>query len=334
MSKKALNKLLLAVTLAVAFTSSGSKAYAICVGRFLNPVTDICWQCILPVKIGGIMVAPGPPDTPDLTSAPVCACPFPPPIFVRIGIPVSFWEPARYIETVKDPYCFPALGMGLTNPAEGFLGGTSKPEKTMTFQQAHYFIYPVWSLLSLMVDVICVQGEGFDVAYITEIDPLWNNDTLAAIIEPEAILFANPIAQMACVADAASALVWYPLAPLFWCQGSWGTSAYPLTGSIDSEDYVSANAGIAARMLYKMGRLLLLCDTNYVTLCSCVMTPIWKKDNYRFQIAMPVRDFWCQPIGRSGLVWSYGKNPPYMGAGTASDNFVWMVFRKHGCCMF
>ncbi|VEC46219.1 conjugal transfer protein TraU [Klebsiella aerogenes] len=41
-----------------------------------------------------------------------------------------------------------------------------------------------------------------DIAYLSEIDPTWVDSSLTTILNPEAILFANPIAQGACAADA------------------------------------------------------------------------------------------------------------------------------------
>jgi conjugal transfer pilus assembly protein TraU len=313
-------------------------ASAVCKGRFLNPITDVCWNCIFPVKIAGItIIGSDIEDTPDLTSSPVCVCPAPPPLFFRIGIPISFWEPARFVETVKDPYCFPSLGISLANPKQGFLGGTHSEMShnevdTSTFQQAHYFIFPVWAMMELLVDFICVENSGFDLAYITEIDPLWNDDILAFIINPEVLLFANPVAQIACVADSVASNAGLPLSPLFWCMGSWGSS-YPLSGHVNDDNYTQANAAIAARMVYKLSREFLICDTG-VNLCGCIPTPIWVKHNYRMHIAKPVRDFACHPIGRSSLIWGYGKNPPYSAGGNAGDNFLWMLFRKRACCAF
>ena len=45
--------------------------------------------------------------------------------------------------------------------------------------------------------------------------------TASFIINPEALLFGNPIAQTACVADSVAATVSQPIDPLFWCMGSW-----------------------------------------------------------------------------------------------------------------
>lgn len=311
-----------------------------CFGTFLNPVTDVCWQCIFPLKIGGVTVVPGTDiDTPDLSSMPVCTCPIPIPPFFRPGITVSFWEPARYVETVKDAFCFPSLGIGVPNPSPGTLGGGITKSASGrggfgsgVFSQSHYFIFPAWALMEIAVNSVCLENSGFDLAYITEVDPFWNDDLLMAILQPEAVLFANPIAQLACMADSVASNAGLPLSPLFWCMGSWG-SAYPITGHHNSADYVQGNAAIAAKTIYKMGRQLLLQDTA-VALCAAVPTPIWVKQNYRLQIAKPVRDFMCHPIGRSDMIWGYGKNPPYSAGGNKGDNFLWMIFRKRACCAF
>lgn len=304
---------------------------AICRGKPLNPVTDVCWQCIFPITLGGVEIGKvagllDPPQSKD--KKPICVCPMPPPIFVRIGIPLTFWEPARIVETVKDPFCFPSLGTGLSGNvllAGSGKGARSKAETSQHFQQAHWFIMPAWAMLELFVDFICLEASGFDLAYMTEIDPLWQDDLLAFIIQPESLLFANPYAQLACIADSVSSQIGLPLAPLFWCMGSWG-SAYPLTGHISEEESLEANAGIAARMIYKLSRELLICDTG-LWKCGCIPLPIWVKWNYRLQIAKPVRGLLCNPVGRSSLIWGALKDPPYSG-----ENFLWIVFRWRNCC--
>lgn len=274
------------------------------------------------------------PDSPDLATSPVCVCPTPLGI-PRPGIPIAFWEPARYVETVKDPFCFPSLGVGMSNLFDANLGGAntgmSNQEEMSTFVQAHWFIFPVWAMMELLIDFICVEHSGFDLAYLTEVDPLWNDDLLAFIINPEALLFANPAAQLSCAADSVAAAAGLPIPALYWCMGSWG-SVYPLTGHLNDDDYVQANAGAGARMIYKIGRQALLWDVG-INLCAAVPTPIWVKWNYRMQIAKPVRSSGCMPIGRTGLMWAFGKNPA-LGSGNSADNFVFIVFRKRACCAF
>ena len=323
-----------AVTMAIASLPFSALADEFCKGTPLNPVTDVCWQCIFPVKIGGrISTGGGSPDLPDSNENPFCACGSAGAI--TVGVRVSFWEPARMIETVKDAYCFPGLGTGLSNPVPGTLNGTQGTEESSgansIFQQAHYYVFPVWSLMELFADFPCLEESGFDLAYMTEVDPMWNSDTLSFLINPEALLFGNPAAQLACVADSVSASAGYPLDPLFWCMGSWGSS-YPMTGTTSMVNPTAANAGIAARMIFKLGRELLLFDPS-VTVCGATPTPIWVKSHYRFQIARPVRGNECIPIGRSDLLWGGSKNPPGGTGSNSPDNFLWMIFRRTSCCV-
>ncbi len=326
------------MTILVLLLGFQDSASPLPVGLPLNPVTEVCWSCVFPMKIGGIVVIPGDqPPVPDAAMAPICICPLPPPLFVRPGIPISFWEPARFVETVKDPFFFPSLGFGMPNlVAPGYLAGTHSEMPSgngvdmSTFAQAHYFIFPAWTLLELLVDAICLEESGFDLSYMTEVDPLWNSDILAFTIQPEALLFANPVAQLSCIADSVAANAYMPLSALYWCMGSWG-SAYPLTGHVNNDDYVSGNAAIAARMIYKLSRMGMVHDVG-INLCAAVPTPIWVKHNYRMHVAKPVRDFTCYPIGRSSMIWGKLKNPPWSVTGNSSDNFLWMIFRKRTCC--
>ncbi|MEZ9309461.1 TraU family protein, partial [Vibrio cyclitrophicus] len=93
---------------------------------------------------------------------------------------------------------------------------------------AHWYKYPVIYWLQLMQSTACMATDVFDVAYMTEIDPLWDDDELSLILNPEALLFGNLAAQLACVPEAmlTSANVALPIDALFWCLGSQG-SAYP-----------------------------------------------------------------------------------------------------------
>lgn len=66
------------------------------------------YTAMFPLRIAGIPIVPGRiQDVGGSVSSPICICKDPIP---RIGIPVSFFEPSRLIEVVKDPYCFPSMG--------------------------------------------------------------------------------------------------------------------------------------------------------------------------------------------------------------------------------
>jgi len=295
---------------------------------------------MFPFKIAGVKVATAPtgvPDVPDSASSPVCICPIDVPPFFKIGIPVAFWEPARLIEVVKDPFCFPTLGVGLSPANPGTLGGGTthsgqSQESITSFYQAHYFIYPIWSMLEILTDFVCLEHSGFDLAYLTEVDPTWNDDLLAMTIYPETLLFGNLPAQLSCTADSVASNIGLPLSPLYWCIGS-GGSAYPMTGHVKDDKLVQASLSVALRMIYKMARVGSICDTG-LWVCSCVPTPIWVKHDYRLNIAKPVTGHQCIAPGRSSLIWGVGKNPPLPAGGDSPDNYLYVLFRKRVCCAF
>jgi conjugal transfer pilus assembly protein TraU len=328
-----MNKLII---LLLALLLPSTQVFGACRGTIINPVTDICWQCMFPAMIGGVSFGRGGEPSPGNITSPVCVCPSSKGT-VTFGVTSAFWEHARLIETVKDPYCFPTLGMGMVNPKPGFAAGSTKSkaygDANKSFQQVHYYIFPAWVILQLFMDFPCAEKGSFDIAYMTEVDPMWNDDSLSFIINPEALLFGNPISQAACAADSVAAAVSTPIDPLFWCMGSWG-SFYPLSGSMSDNNPLNVNAGLAARMLFKLGRESLMADVG-VNKCASngVIIPILIKSNYRIQQVRPVRGNDCIPIGRSSLIWGTAKNPPWGTFQGSADNFLWSLTRRRLCCV-
>lgn len=315
---------------------SAQNAFAIAKGNFVNPVTDTAWMEVLPIKMAGVTLMSGDGyDTPDIATATYCICPFPPPIYQRVGVPISFWEPHKTVSTTKDPYYFPELGTKLeTSFLKGDLHGSSNSDvegtTPFTFFQAHWMFYPVWSIIGMLKDLGCVSTGGIDVAYMTETDPLWQDDSLTLLINPEVVLFSNPIAQMACIADSVSVNLWRPLEALFWCMGS-GGSAYPLTGRVPDEAIIQASLSVANKMTYKMSRELLLWD-KALNWCSETMSPIWVKPHYKYQMQRPTVRMVAYPVGVSSWRYQALANPP-TGSGVGSaDNFSWLFFQKSVCC--
>lgn len=317
-----MNKLKSALAMGLLFFTVSANAD--CGSGVINPITDVSWNCMFPMSIAGVPMGGG-EDTPNSHTSTVCTCDQG--VVPTVGIRYSLWEPSRLIDTVSEPYCMMPLGTQLGGSGRARLsGGYSRSEdSTRAFQQMHYYIFPVFQILDMFYDIPCIGDEGFDVAMLTELVPTWNNDTLSLIVNPEAILFSNPVTNIACAADATSALTGFPRRELFWCLGSWG-NAYPLAGSITATDYMEANAALAARGVYFMGRTGLLWETSDDG-CYRRAATIWRKDKYRLQMARPTRDSTCVPIGRDALVWGAGKHDLY------DDNFMWVLNRKVDCCM-
>lgn len=174
------------------------------------------------------------------------------------------------------------------------------------------------------MDLLCVSGGGFDIAYLSKLDPLWNDDLLSAIISPESLLFANPIAQLACMTDAIQSNIALPNDVLFWCMGSW-ESTYPLSGHFTEENTIQAHAAAGARMLYKLSRQGMLWN-EAINYCAPLPIPIWIKSHLKMQLATPIRDISARYIGVSGLRWGIFKHPPGL------DNWVWVIFKKRNRC--
>ena len=86
----------------------------------INTLFSVCWECLFPITISGITIIDGPMKNQPLLSGarqPICTCPMPPPIFMRIGIPVGFFEASRIAETVSEAFCFPMFGFQIANPS-------------------------------------------------------------------------------------------------------------------------------------------------------------------------------------------------------------------------
>jgi conjugal transfer pilus assembly protein TraU len=309
-----------------------------CTGRMVNPISDICWACILPITIGAAPVVPG--TTPDTINypSPVCVCPLPPPLFFRPGIAIGFWEPIRLVDVTKEPFCFVGIGGQKIDP--GLLVGSGGDPEVRTGNESnpatwhvHWYIYPVFTLISILLDAICLEmTQSFDVAYMTEIDPLWLDDELSFIINPESILFGNLIAQAACVADCLSASTWLPLDPLFWCSGCQG-GMYPSNGKIITHNTSIQSSSLAvSRMLYKLHRQAFIPITSGPeAICGAIPSPMIKKSQYRTQLTVPIPTidpiFGCNQLGKSTFFWESFREIPVSG-----EDFNYLIWRKRNCC--
>ena len=285
-----------------------------------------------PISIGSLpVVSSDVPDT-DNPSFPICLCGSPIP---RIGITLGFWEPVRLVDVTHHPYCFPNLGGIIMDfgTAEGTGSTHSKASgRSSSFYQIHWYFYPLIYWLNLITDALCVEIQGFDLAYITELDLLWNNDELAFILNPEAVLFANPVAQAACAADCTKSTTGLPMDSLFWCAGCQG-SMYPLTGHVQAHvGGVQASALLVERMTYKLHREGALWGTmGGKGLCGNYPMPMIYKSQYRYQMTYPVPTTTspegCNPYGRSSALWESGKEFPVNG-----EDFGFLIWRKRSCC--
>jgi len=324
--------LLIAMICILLFTGSGSAhaEASSCSGKIPNPVTDVAWRAIFPIKIGGVEVASlGQQDTGDDAPA-ICACPLPTFPWIRIGIGTSFWEPARAAEVTTTPLCSPLLGGVKVGSAPlGKRGSARTADNRNSFYHVHWLVYPLTNWMQMLTDTSCVTPESFDLMLLSEFEPTWGDDELALIFSPEAVLFANPAAQAACAADCVAASSSFPLDELFWCAGCQG-SMYPMTGNISNhESGIQASLLAIQRMHSKLHRAFISLDLNSkAAMCMPQPLPILNKRGYKTQMVYPIPETsGAQPYGRSESLWAAKREYPIRG-----EDFAYIIWRRRVCC--
>ncbi|NOS74642.1 MAG: TraU family protein [Methyloglobulus sp.] len=297
-------------------------------------LTGVCWSCLFPIRLGGFSLSDG--DVPDgATEEILCECDAKG--LPDIGITGGAWLPARLIEVVRKPYCSPILGGTSFNKGVRLWGGRKEVEgdgTDKTYYNYHYWAFPLYMILQLFVQNNCNAGgiRNLDMMYMSELDPTWNIDELAFFMNPEAVLFANPLAVAACTVDCATTTVSKPLASLYWCAGCWG-NLYPFTGNIASDGSPPRDTSLlTARVLASLHRKALAHKTyGDEALCSGQIYPMLPKQQYKLSTLFPIAEAsgkCCHWIGESSFKWGEFRTIP----GTGED-YVYLLWRYTDCCL-
>ena len=340
-----LNKQIVIWLILVIVMPISANASVTCKGHFVNPITDVCWGCLLPISIGGFEIGKGvTPKKRDIKNptSPVCACsklgqPIPIP-----GISIGFWEPVRLVDVTRTPYCMVNLGgIALGNDAKkisSYARGYDKRATHSSFYHLHYYVYPLIYWLELITDFMCLEQSTFDVAYMSEFDITWNDSKLQSLLNPEAILFGNPLAQAACGLDCASATATTAIDSMFWCAGCLG-NMYPFSGAnADHVGGVQNSSLLTTRIISKMHRIGLAQETSTTDasinggICKKSRALKIKKSQYKLQMTNPKSSsdgIGCWPLGLSDMAYSAFKEYPYDG-----QDWGYLIWRKKNCCLF
>lgn len=315
-----------------------------CVGKFINPISDICWSCLFPITIGGFSLVSSSKfkDTENPTS-PLCLCRRDGNVIPMPGITIGFWEPLRVIEITRTPFCLTSLnGLKLGSSADhgGFKKYRNESDKRSgSYYHVHYYIYPVLAVLNLILDFGCMSMGSYDLGYLSEFDPSHKNETLASFLHPETFLLANPIAQAACAVDCTETTrSKMPIDSLFWCSGCQG-GLYPFTGTATNHvGGVATSSLFAAKQIAKLHRLGLAKKTTSNNaaingdICESRYAARIPKSQYRLQMTYPrpnvSGEYTCNPIGMLDALYSSGREFPYAG-----EDFVYLLWRKRNCCL-
>jgi conjugal transfer pilus assembly protein TraU len=314
-----------------------------CPGRFINPITDVCWSCLFPITIGNIPIVKSSKfkDTSNPT-VPVCGCrrgniPIVP------GITVGFWEPIRVVEVVRTPYCLVSLGGLKVAQGKSYGGFVQIKEEQITssksFYHVHQYVYPVLAILNLLTDFGCMDTSSYDLAYISELDPSHTSPSIANFLHPETFLLSNPVAVAACAVDCVAATTTkMSMDSLFWCSGCQG-SVYPFVGETTQHvGGIATSQLLVTKQLAKMHRLGLArktaTDSSAMNgeLCKSSFALRIPKSQYRTQMVYPVPNvngqYSCNTLGLSDALYSSGREFPFKG-----EDFVYILWRKRNCCL-
>jgi len=308
--------LLIAITL---FTTTPHNASAAgCVPMF-NPIYNVDWSMFVR----------------EFRFLGICACGSPIP---RVGFKIRYAEPISLIETTQKPFFSPTFNLNLGLFSGLYKVGDQQGGSGSTVN-THYVWYPIFWVLDILSSVLCMQVDptAIDFGYLSEVDPTWTYDELSHLLQPEKLLYANPIAQAVCLADCAAATFQTPLNPLYWCAGCWG-SIFPQTGNIqeNKKNDVVSSLLIASRLLDKLHTSFLLWATSIGeavagesvpdSICNPVPFPRLIKSQYWLQPACPVTRFGFK-IGTIPVpIDVFAKAPGF-------EDFVHVLWRKRECCL-
>lgn len=284
---------------------------------------------MFPITVGGVNVTPGHKDFVRSTST-VCACAGMPP---KAGIPLSFWEPISLVDVTLVPYKLIAWGGASLSKAgikkRGTVSHIGEGGRS-SFYNVHYYKFPILHWLGALGEFPCLEKSEFALSYLSEFDPCWGDGEWAAVLNPEAYLFSNPLAQVACIPDCAAASLGRPQDKLFWCAGCSG-SLYPLTGHVAHHvGAIQSSYLLVTRLLSKLHSLGMLLGFDKEEFCQKKLMPRLKKTIYKTQLVFPIANAKgpCEPLGKSDVVWGSGKTYPYGG-----EDFVYLIWGKNQCCL-
>lgn len=300
-------------------------------------ITDVCWDCIFPLKVAGMKVADGASGEPDGAAnyGVLCNC-FDNNGVLEPGVPISMWKPAYLVEQQLQPGCLSSVN-GWSWPSDPVRQGVHDSgdgvNYTNPMSAMHYRVYafPLLFMLDLFTQSSCA-GDGyteFDVMWMAEFDPTWFNPTLSWFTTPEALLILNPFALNACATDVVNVNSGSVDNSMFWCAGSQGLM-YPLAG-MDTRGltYMGAATLFTQRALavyHRRGFMRRMMGND--AMCESPFEAMMSRSQYRYQIMNPEPDAnHSRVFGESTAFWEGGKVLP---GGDQTPIFV--IYKWDDCC--
>ena len=264
---------------------------------------------------------------------------------IDIGIYVSFWEPARVIEVVPKPNCFPFLfGLDMGDSlnifgASGTRDGSMGKPGDKSYYNVHYLSFPLFTILNIITGMSYCTDYSVVISISCGFPRSIRPGTMMnsrSYVNPEASLFANPIAQAICTVDCIAASVGFPLNRPFLVRRLLGKYV-PFTGNSGlTGSPVRQTSLLASRLLAKLARNPVPPVIEYDTSgedskCEGKYRPIIKKSQYKFSTLFPISETQgkcCHTLGSSTLLWGDHRNIPGTG-----EFQIYLMWRKRNCCL-
>ncbi|KZX74402.1 hypothetical protein A3715_15355 [Oleiphilus sp. HI0009] len=323
-------------------------------------VKGVCWSCLMPLnvfKVVKIGAGRAPNDAYD--GIPICSCKDQNDV-PQLGFPASMWLPTRAYEVVKTPMCSPTLGGNIigydsaavaADPSTNSmmdLGGRRASRGYDTSKKTRYHVhgieFPIATIMGFVTEVRCMHDgwTKFDFTLApTEFIPTWNDEELGLVMNAEAALFGNPMAQLSCGTDCVTGSEGYPIDKMYWCAGCWGLN-YPMSGYIsDPQNPVVDTSLLSTRYIHLNHRMGQLKDSvGDDAMCNPDNSYTIPKSQYRMNMIYPVNEAdgsnpssssgsCCHEIGEHVFKWGLGRTVP----GTGED-YVYLKYSYRDCCVF
>lgn len=323
------------------------QAAATCSGRFMNPVTDVCWRCTFPLRIGGAKIwgLDQADNDSSLANSTWCSC-----ADGAYGLLIGLWEPSHMADVSASPFCTPSLG-GQILPDLSSLPGASNGAVSMkpgdpgqTNAAFHYFTYrnPVLVAMNFMSDNPCLEHKPFDLLDMSAANPAWVDEALGAILQPDAFLFGTVAAVLVGIPHGVCSTLqsedpvcmnlrrW-----AYWSNG-FNSQTFPLSGyRSDHYSFTGSAQTILKRGLTVQHRTLRVWGTSgKAGQCGQFPQPMMDDTDYKTSMlyplaqSTPILGKCCQPYGASDLVWGAGRTWPVTG-----EDQSYMIFKKRDCCL-
>jgi len=338
---------------------------------------DTCWDAMFPIEVGDFTIHSGheedDPNPDEESSSAYCCCNrmhkcSSPEDYLEgsYGWVWKWWEIDRIVEVVRVPWCFPSLGgadgewgfwlpaqlnpnWGEVNKIWGGFQATDTPEKVHHFFNVHFYAYAPLAFLEILIAPECHAGfiMDFDLLEASEFDFSWAREGFGWFA-PDTILFANPVAVLACTADCALSNVGFGNNYLFWCAGCLG-SIYPVKGNVN---YQLSPTAVAELMLYRWLFKMFRTGKEFKTWdvddpCRPQLWPFFIiKNEFKLQMIHPMvekGDPCVHPLGRSPFLWGGSYNVSGVSGGLfpgeaatvagVGEDYVYYLWRRMECCI-